>query len=133
MFVRVAGLLLATGLLLGACAGHVVREPDCGNCRPIEMSMDQVFELTAGTDRALSSDPSLHDPVMVDPGTMNVISEECGVHNEPEDEFVGGISEYCTWQLEPTSPGETEVVVGLLPVGGGTAESQQVYEVIISE
>jgi hypothetical protein len=30
---------------------------------------------------------------------MTVVSEECGTHNEPEDEFVDGIAKYCTYQL----------------------------------
>ena len=127
--------LLFVGLvfLMVGCSGSVVHLPDCGDCRPVEMSMDQVFELTVGTDRGLSTDASLHDPAILDPGTMTIVSEECGTHNEPEDEFVDGIAKYCTYQLEPTTPGETEVVTALVPTDGTSPPVEYRYTVIVAE
>ena len=95
--------------------------------------MDQVFEVRGGTDRALSTDASLHDPVLVDAGTMKVTSEECGIDHEPVTEFVDGIANYCIWQFKPTARGETRVVWALMPVDGGPAASEYAYEVIVSE
>jgi hypothetical protein len=118
-------------LLLVGCSGNVVREPDCGNCRPIEMSMDQVFEVTVGTDLGLSNDASLHDPTLLDAGSMNVVSEECGVNDWHE--FVDGIAEYCTYQLEPTLTGETQVVMALVPADGESPPVEYPYTVIITD
>lgn len=126
-------LTVTTVLLLAGCAGNVVRPPDCIDCRPVEMSMDQVFEATVGTDRALSNDASLHEPALLDPGTMNVVSEECGIDHEPEDEFVDGIAEFCTYQLEPTIPGETQVVFALVPADDDSPPVEYPYTVIITE
>jgi hypothetical protein len=131
-WLRTTLLTAVVGLLFAGCGGNVVHLPDCGDCRPVEMSMDQVFEVTVGTDRGLSNDASLHDPTLLDPGTMNVVSEECGVQHEPEDEFVDGIAEYCTYRLEPTTPGETQVVMGLVPADG-SPPVEYPYTVIITE
>jgi hypothetical protein len=118
-------------LLLAGCSSNVVREPDCGNCRPIEMSMDQVFEVTVGTDLGLSNDASLHDPTLLDAGSMKVLSEECGVNDWHE--FVDSIAEYCTYQLEPTLPGETQVVMALVPADGESPPVEYPYTVIITD
>jgi hypothetical protein len=130
--ISLASTVVVLVLTVGAC-NNVVRLPDCGDCRPVEMSMDQVFEVTVGTDRGLSNDASLHDPTLLDPGTMTVVSEECGVHHEPEDEFVDGIAEYCAYQLEPTTPGETQVVVALVPADGDSPPVEYPYTVIVTE
>jgi hypothetical protein len=126
--------LLSVGmvLLLAGCSGKVVHLPDCGDCRPVEMSMNQVFEVTVGTDRGLSNDASLHDPTLLDPGTMAIISEVCGIDHEPEDEFVDGIAKYCTYQLEPTIPGETRVIVALVPTDGDSPPVEYLYAVIVT-
>ena len=129
---RTGLLSVAMVLLLVGCSGNVVREPDCGNCRPIEMSMDQLFEVTVGTDLGLSNDASLHDPALLDAGTMNVVSEECGIHDDWH-EFVDGIAEYCTYQLKPTTPGETQVVMALVPADGESPPVEHPYTVIITE
>lgn len=127
--------LLFSGLvfLIVGCSGNVVHLPDCGDCRPVRMSMDQFFELTVGTDRGLSTDASLHDPAILDPGTMIIVSEECGIQNEPEDEFVDGIAKYCTYRLEPTIPGETQVVTALVPADGTSPPVEYPYTVIVGE
>jgi hypothetical protein len=52
--------------LIDGCSGDIVHLPDCGDCRPVKMSMDQVLELTVGTDRGLSTDASLHDPTILE-------------------------------------------------------------------
>ena len=130
---RLSLLIASLVLLIAGCSGRVVRPPDCIDCRPVEMSMDQVFEATVGTDRGLTNDASLHDPTLLDPGTMTVVSEKCGIDHEPEDEFVDGIAEYCTYQLEPTVPGETQVVFALVPADGDSPPVEYPYTVIIIE
>lgn len=128
-------LLLSSGLalVLIGCSSTVVHLPDCGDCRPVEMSMDQVFEVTVGTDRGLTNDASLHDPAVLDPGTLTIVSEECGIQNEPEDEFVDGIAKYCTYQLEPTAPGETQVITALVPTDGTSSPVEYPYTVIVTD
>lgn len=132
---KLAASLLFVGslFLVVSCSSKVVYLPDCGDCRPVKMSMDQVFELTVGTDRGLSTDASLHDPTILDPGTMTKSSEECGIDNEPEDEFIDGIAKYCIYQLEPTIPGETQVITALVPTDGTSPPVQYPYTVIITE
>lgn len=126
-------LFVSLIFLINGCSGDVVHLPDCGDCRPVKMSMDQVLELTVGTDRGLSTDASLHDPTILEPGTMTIVSEECGIDKEPEDEFVDGIAKYCTYQLEPTIPGKTEVIAGLVPTNDASPPIEYSYTVLITE
>lgn len=98
-------------LLMGGCASDVVRPPDCFDCRPVEVGMDQVLEVELGGDLALGrpQDPEAYTWVLTDAGTMKVVSEERVRHSEDPDEFVGGYSYAMVWTLEPTAAGSTQV------------------------
>jgi hypothetical protein len=101
-------------LILAGCS-NVVRLPDCIDCRPVEMGVDQTLEIDLGPDRTISNDPDAYAWVLADTGTMRLVDEQ--VIERPEDptEWVGGYSMATIFRLEPTTAGTTEVVLQCVP------------------
>lgn len=118
---RLLALVLIVGLVAG-CSSDVVRPPDCVDCRPVEMTMDQEFEIELGTDRTLGGSPDDHGWVVADPGSMTLVSEEDGTRSEPPDEFAAGYSRYTVFRFAPAEPGSTEVVFDYVLVDGGEVD-----------
>ena len=118
---RPMALALIIGLV-AACSSDVVRPPDCIDCRPVEMTMDQEFEIELGTDRTLGGSPDAYEWVVADSGSMTLVSEEDGTRSEPPDEFAAGYSRYTVFRLAPTEPGSTDVVFDYVLVDGGEAD-----------
>lgn len=111
----IGGMLVASVLVSGC--SDTVRLPDCIDCRPVEMSIDQTLEVELGSDRAVSDDPEAHEWTITDPGTMVLVSEETGTRSEDPDEFIGGYSRFVVWEFEPTEPGTTEMRFTMVPTG----------------
>jgi hypothetical protein len=107
-------LALAVGVaVLGGCAGSdVVRPPDCLDCRPVTMDLDQVLEVELGADLSLGrpQDPQAYTWVLADSGTMELVSSERIRRSEDPEEFVGGYSYSSIWTLRPTAVGSTAAV-----------------------
>ena len=103
-------IVLVMAVLASGCS-NVVRLPDCGDCRPVEMSIDQTFELELGSDRALGNDPEAYEWELTDTGTLDLVTEEKIRRSEDPSEFVGGYSYSWVFTLEPTSAGTTQVIV----------------------
>jgi hypothetical protein len=103
-----ATLLAVTGVVVAGCS-NVVRLPDCVDCRPVEMSVDQTLEVELGSDRAVSSDPEAHLWSVTDTGTLELVSEERDTRPEDENEFIGGYSTYVVFSFEPTMVGTTQI------------------------
>lgn len=110
---------IAGGLILAGCS-NVVRLPDCIDCRPVEMGVDQTLEIDLGPDRTMSNDPDAYAWVLADTGTMRLVDEQ--VIERPEDptEWVGGYSISNIFRLEPTTTGTTEVVLQCVPTDDPT-------------
>lgn len=102
--------LVALLLLVPACSSDVVRLPDCVDCRPVEMTMDQVFEAEIGWGIRPGQNPVEYTVVVADPGTLRLISTETIDRSEDPAEFVGGVSHGVILRLEPTAVGTTTVV-----------------------
>ncbi len=119
-----AALVVATGLLVvaNACADGVARLPDCIDCRPVEMSIDQPLEIELGSDRAITNDPDAYTWTVADPGTMTLVSETRGQRSEDEDEFIGGYSRFVVYTFEPTRAGSTRLRFELVPADDPAAE-----------
>lgn len=118
---RRAAVALVIGLaILGGCGGSdVVRPPDCLDCRPVTMGLDQVLEVELGGDLSLgrSQDPEAYTQVLADSGTMEVVSSERVRRSEDPDEFVGGYSYSNIWTLRPAEVGSTAAVFELVRAG----------------
>lgn len=116
MGVRIAGCtgVVAALVLLSSCS-DVVRLPDCIDCRPVEMSVDQRLEVELGTDRAVTNDPDAYTWLVAETGAMELASEERGTRSEGEDEFLGGYSRYVVYTFEPTGVGSTQMRFEFLP------------------
>jgi predicted secreted protein len=103
-------LFLGLAVLLSGC-GDVVRLPDCIDCRPVEMSVDQTFELELGSDRSIGNDPEAYEWELVDAGTLVLVSQDKIRRSEDPTEFTGGYSYSWVYELEPTTPGTTQVTL----------------------
>ena len=118
---RGAAVALVVGLaILGGCGGSgVVRPPDCLDCRPVTMDLDQVLEVELGGDLSLGrpQDPEAYTQVLADSGTMELVSSERVRRSEDPDEFVGGYSYSSIWTLRPTEVGSTAAVFELVRAG----------------
>jgi hypothetical protein len=101
--------LVVLAVLLGACSSDVVRLPDCVDCRPVEMTMNQTFEAELGWRIQPSPEPAVYEWIVADPGTMTVIGVEEGTRSEDPTEALDGLSHYSIITLEPTEPGTTRV------------------------
>jgi predicted secreted protein len=126
-------LFLVIAVLLSGC-GDVVRLPDCGDCRPVEMSVDQTFELELGSDRTVGNDPEAYEWELVDAGTLNLVSQDKIRRSEDPTEFRGGYSYSWVFTLEPTTPGTTRVSLLQRAAGdpGGDPLNVAEFTVIIS-
>lgn len=110
------GGFLAGSLLVAGCS-DIVRLPDCGDCRPVEMGIDQTLEVDLGSSREVSDDPDAYEWVITDTGTMELVGEERGTRPEDENEFQGGYSTYVVYRFEPTAVGSTQIQLQVVPVG----------------
>jgi hypothetical protein len=111
---RTAAVLFVVAVGLSGCS-DVVRLPDCGDCRPIEMGISQTLEVELGSSRDVSNDPEAYEWIVADAGTMRMVSEDRGTRPEDEDEFVGGYSTYVVYQFEPTAVGSTQMQLRFVP------------------
>lgn len=114
---RFGALAIAIGLVLGAsgCADGVARLPDCIDCRPVEMSIDQTLEVELGSDRAITNDPDAYTWNVTETGTMTLVSEDRGTRSEDEDEFIGGYSRFVIYTFEPTEAATTQLRFEFVP------------------
>lgn len=124
---RTAAALFVIVVAVSGCS-DVVRLPDCGDCRPVEMGIDQTLEVDLGSSRDVSDDPEAYEWIVADAGTMRMVSEDRGTRPEDENEFVGGYSTYVVYQFEPTAVGSTQMQFRFVPtddpsgVPGGTLD-----------
>lgn len=118
---RVAVLGLLVGSMGASGCSDTVRLPDCIDCRPVEMTVDETLEVELGSDRAVTNDPDAYEWIVADTGTMTLISMEQGTRSEDEDEFVGGYSRYVVYLFEPAAPGTTQLQFQF--VASGTTDS----------
>jgi hypothetical protein len=116
--------------MLAACS-NVVRLPDCGDCRPVEMGLGEVLEIDLGTDRATGNDPDAYEWVVTESGEMALIDQEEGTRSEDPDEFIGGYSRYVILTFEPTTPGTTEMEFAYVPAGNLDAEPANTLRVTV--
>jgi hypothetical protein len=134
--VRLAAAVAALAVVgvLGGCGGNVVQLPDCIDCRPVTMGMDQVLEVPLGSDRTVAN-PEDYAWVIEDLGTMELVSEEQGTRQEDPAEFPGGVSSYVLWTLAPTQPGATEATFAYLRTDDPAAAPGLtiVIEIIVEE
>jgi len=100
-------LLLLAAFVIGGCSSDVVRLPDCGDCRPVEMTMSQTFEADLGWMIRPSQEAAVYDWVVADPGTMTVVDVRRGTRSEDPAEALDGISHYVITSLQPTEVGTT--------------------------
>jgi hypothetical protein len=112
----------------------VARLPDCIDCRPVEMTIDQTLEIELGSDRAVTNDPDAYEWVTVDAGTMTLISEDRGTRSEDPQEFVGGYSRYVVFSFEATETGTTQMRFDFVSPGdaGGEPVSSLDITVVVS-
>jgi hypothetical protein len=110
VFLRVAMPLVVICLLTTSCSSDVVRLPDCEDCRPVEMTMDQTFEADVGWGIRPGQREIEYQVVVADPGTMQLVSTELIERSEGPDEFVGGVSHGVIMRFEPTGVGTTTIV-----------------------
>lgn len=124
---RMAVALATVVVALAACS-DVVSLPDCGDCRPVELGINQTLEVDLGSSREVSDDPDAYEWVVADAGTMVLISEDRGTRPEDENEFQGGYSTYVVYRFEPTVVGTTHMQFLFVPtddpsgVPGGTLD-----------
>lgn len=117
--VHFATSAILVALIFASCgSGDVVRLPDCIDCRPVELSLDQTLEVELGSDRAVTNDPDAYTWDVTETGTMTLVSEDRGTRPEDEDEFVGGYSRYVVFSFEPTEIGSTQLQFKLVPTDG---------------
>ena len=111
----VAGVVVGSMLVAGC--SDMVRLPDCGDCRPVEMRIDQTLEIDLGSSREVSDDPDAYEWVVADAGTMELVGEDRGTRPEDDDEFRGGYSTYVVYLFEPTVVGTTQMRFQVVPTG----------------
>ena len=121
------GSVVATG------CSDTVRLPDCIDCRPVDMSVDQTLEVELGSDRAVSNDPDAYEWVVTDTGTMTLVSQEEGTRSEDENEFIGGYSRYVVYLFEPTAAGTTQLQVQFVPTTTGPPTNTLDITIIVSD
>jgi hypothetical protein len=95
LFIWVAMVGVIVGAIGMAGCSDTVRLPDCIDCRPVEMSLDDTLEVELGSDRAVTNDPDAHEWVVTDSGTITLVSEERGTRPEDESEFTGWLLPVC--------------------------------------
>jgi len=117
LLAAVAVVVAVTGSMLVAGCSDTVRLPDCGDCRPVEMRIDQTLEIDLGSSREVSDDPDAYEWVVADAGTMELVGEDHGTRPEDEDEFQGGYSTYVIYSFEPTAAGTTQMRFQAVPTG----------------
>jgi hypothetical protein len=115
LFIWVAMVGVIVGAIGMAGCSDTVRLPDCIDCRPVEMSLDDTLEVELGSDRAVTNDPDAHEWVVTDSGTITLVSEERGTRPEDESEFTGGYSRYVIYRFEPSAPGTTQLQFAFQP------------------
>lgn len=106
---RITLVPIAFALVLGACTSDVVRLPDCVDCRPVEMAIDQQFEAELGWGIRPGQQPAEYSWVVADPGTMRIVSSKVIERSEGAGEFVGDVSYSSMILLKPTEAGTTIV------------------------
>ena len=111
----VAGVVVGSMLVAGC--SDTVRLPDCGDCRPVEMRIDQTLEIDLGSSREVSDDPDAYEWVVADAGTMELVRGDRGTRPEDDDEFRGGYSTYVVYLFEPTVVGTTQMRFQVVPTG----------------
>ena len=117
LLTAVAIVVVVAGSMLVAGCSDTVRLPDCGDCRPVEMRIDQTLEIDLGSSREVSDDPDAYEWVVADAGTMELVGEDHGTRSEDEDEFQGGYSTYVIYLFEPTAAGTTQMRFQAVPTG----------------
>ena len=128
-----AGVVTVALLLIpGACGGDVARLPDCIDCRPVEMSIDQPLEVELGSDRAVSNDPDAHMWTAADTGTMKLVSEDRGTRPEDESEFIGGYSRFAIFTFEATKAGTTQLRFELVPTSEEKAPAASTLDITVN-
>jgi hypothetical protein len=101
--------LVAFALVLAGC-NDLVRLPDCIDCRPVEMRLDQQFDAELGWGIRPGQQPAEYEWVVADPGTMRVAAGPDVIErSEGPGEFVGDVSYTVTYLLEPLEVGTTTV------------------------
>jgi hypothetical protein len=106
---RIALIPVAFALVLGACTSDTVRLPDCVDCRPVEMHLDQQFEAEVGWGVRPGQQPAEYTWIVADPGTMRIVSSKVIERSEGPGEFVGDVSYSSMILLKPTEAGTTTV------------------------
>lgn len=117
LLAAIAVVVVVAGSMLVAGCSDTVRLPDCGDCRPVEMRIDQTLEIDLGSSREVSGDPDAYEWVIADAGTMELVGENHGTRPEDEDEFQGGYSTYVIYLFEPTAAGTTQMRFQAVPTG----------------
>lgn len=130
---RFLALVIVIGLPLvaSACAEGVARLPDCIDCRPVEMSIDQPLEVELGSDRAVTNDPDAFTWVLADTGAMTLVSEERGTRPEDEDEFIGGYSRFVIYTFEATEAATTQLRFEFVPVDDPNLQPTNVLDITV--
>ena len=129
-------LLLMTLVLIGglvAACSSVVGMPDAYDGDPIDVAMDQTFEIELGTDRMINNDPDVHEWILIDSGVLRLVSEVDGTRPQDENEFVGGVSKHTLFTFEPVSVGTGDVVFGYVPVGDTEPVNTYVVTINVTE
>jgi hypothetical protein len=128
------GAILVGAVVLTSCgggSGDVARLPDCIDCRPVEMTIDQTLEIELGSDRAVTNDPDAYEWVTVDTGAMTLISEVRGTRSEDPQEFVGGYSRYVVFSFEATEAGTTQMRFDFVAPGDAGGEPMSSLDVTV--
>lgn len=101
--------VVAFALLLTGC-NDLVRLPDCIDCRPVEMRLDQQFEAELGWGIRPGQQPAEYEWVVADPGTMRIAAgPDIVERSKGPGEFVGDVSYTANFLLEPLEVGTTTV------------------------
>jgi hypothetical protein len=125
--------LLVASALLSSCGSDLVRLPDCIDCRPVEMTVDQELEIELGSDRSVTNDPDAFEWIVVDAGTMTLVSEDRGTRPEDENEFVGGYSRYVIYTFAPAAVGTASMQFDFVPLddpGGQPVNTLSIIAVV---
>ena len=117
----------AFAVLLAGC-NDVVRLPDCIDCRPVEMRLDQQFDAELGWGIRPGQEPAEYTWVVAEPGTIRIAAgPDIIERSEGPGEFVGDVSYTVNYLLEPLEVGTTTVRFELQDTDGAQ------YQVIIPE
>ena len=118
-------------LVISACADGVARLPDCIDCRPVEMSIDEPLEVELGSDRAITNDPDAFTWIVTETGTMTLVSEDRGTRPEDENEFIGGYSRFVIYTFEPTEAATTQLRFEFVPVADPDSQPANVLDITV--